>query len=91
MKITDAKDNIKLHRAHRIGKYRSDKQRPIVAKFAFFPDREKVRINSKSLENPYWVSEQYTKEVLENRRRLIPIMVKASEENKEEFLRGDKL
>lgn len=40
MKIDNARMNIKLHRAHWIGRYVNGKTRPIVAKFAYYPDRE---------------------------------------------------
>ena len=42
LEIENASRDIKLHRAHRMGKFNNSKVRPIVAKFAFYPDREKV-------------------------------------------------
>lgn len=90
--ITNARDEIKLHRAHRIGTYKSDKTRPIVAKFVLYTDRERVRKSSKELQGtPYGISEQYPKEIMDRRRQLVPIMLKARQEQKEAFLRGDKL
>ncbi|KAH3863997.1 hypothetical protein DPMN_027007 [Dreissena polymorpha] len=41
--VQNAQSEIKLHRAHRIGRYQPNKVRPIVAKFAYYPDKERVR------------------------------------------------
>jgi len=66
--------------------------RPIVAKFAYYPDKERVRRESKELKGtPFGISEQYPQEVMEARRRLVPIMKKARSEGKEAYLRIDKL
>jgi hypothetical protein len=66
LKTNDAKSNIKLHRAHRIGKYSHQKIRPIVAKYAYFPDREKVRKSSKQLNRtPFGISEQFPREIID--------------------------
>lgn len=90
--IANATTEIKLHRAHRIGAYRPDRTRPIVAKFAFYPEREKVRRAAKNLKGtPYGLSEQYPKEVMETRRRLIPVMKQARQEGKDAYLAVDKL
>jgi hypothetical protein len=90
--VQNAKSEVKLHRAHRVGRYQPNKVRPIVAKFAYYPDRERVRKESKQLKGtPFGISEQYPKEVMDVRRRLIPIMKKARAEGKEAFLKIDKL
>lgn len=91
LKIETA-SNIKIQRAHRVGKYNGSKTRPIVVKFAFYPDRERVRkaaVNLKGTE--YGISEQYPREVMETRKKLIPVMKKAREEGKEAFINVDKL
>ncbi|KAH3863806.1 hypothetical protein DPMN_026806 [Dreissena polymorpha] len=77
MGIESAKETIKIHRARRIGKYSQHKTRPKVAKFAYFPDRERIRLSHKKLKLPYGVSQQYPPEMMETRRRLIPIMLEA--------------
>ena len=48
-KIDNARQEIKLHRAHRVGAYDRAKTHPIVAKCAFFPDIARVRKSSKNL------------------------------------------
>ncbi|XP_053396035.1 uncharacterized protein LOC128556130 [Mercenaria mercenaria] len=92
MKIENAKQEIKLHRAHRVGKYNNTKVRPIVAKFAYFPDRERVKMAAKALAGtPYGVGEQFPKEIVDTRKRLVPIMKKARDEGKDAFIKVDKL
>ncbi len=91
MKIEGAKQNIKLHRAHRIGRYNPQKTRPIVAKFAYYPDRESVRTNANTLVRPFGVSQQFPPEVMYTRKRLIPIMLEARGQGKEAYISGDKL
>ncbi|KAH3837545.1 hypothetical protein DPMN_110938 [Dreissena polymorpha] len=45
--VQNAQTEIKLHRAHRIGRYQPNKVHPIVAKFAYYPDKERFRKESK--------------------------------------------
>jgi hypothetical protein len=91
LQVENASENIKLHRAHRIGRYDSKKTRPIVAKFAYYPDREKVRLNASKLAKPYGISQQYPTEVMESRKRLVPIMLEARRQGKEAYIAGDRL
>ena len=92
LKIENAVRDIKLQRAHRIGAYNNSKTRPIVAKFAYFPDRERVRRSAKNLSGtPYGISEQFPKDVVDKRRKLVPIMKKARQEGKEAYIKVDKL
>ncbi|XP_060557589.1 uncharacterized protein LOC132717995 [Ruditapes philippinarum] len=92
LQITDAKTSIKLQRSHRIGGFTPSKTRPIVAKFRDFSDREKVRKSAKHLKDThYGISEQFPAEVMEKRRKLLPIMKKARSGGKEAYLSVDKL
>lgn len=91
LQINNAKEEIKIHRAHRIGRYDQRKTRPIVAKFVYYPDREKIRLNAKKLSKPYGISQQYPPEIMEKRKILIPIMLEARKQSKEAYLSGDKL
>ena len=43
LKLQNARTEIKRHRFHRMGRLNPSKIRPIIAKFPFFPEREKVR------------------------------------------------
>ena len=85
-KIEDAKTNIKLHRAHRIGRHHKDKTRPIVAKFAYYPDRERVRHSADQLTRPEGIAQQFPQEVVNTRKRLYPILKKARDSGKEAYL-----
>ncbi|XP_052818029.1 uncharacterized protein LOC128244052 [Mya arenaria] len=92
LKTENASQQIRLQRAHRIGPYNPEKTRPIVAKFANFPDREKVRRAAKELKGTiYGISEQFPREVVEQRRKLIPIMLQARKDGKEAYIKVDKL
>ena len=91
VKIEDAQA-IVLQRAHRVGPHRHGKTRPIVAKFAYDVDKERVRRAARNLKGtPYGISEQFPREVNEKRKRLIPIMKQAKHDGKEAVLRVDKL
>lgn len=87
----NATTDVKLHRAHRIGKYKPTGTRPIVAKFAYFPDREKVRLDARKLSRPFGISQQFPVEVMERRRKLVPVMLDARKAGKEAYLAADKL
>ena len=76
----NASANIKLERAHRIGRYEHAKIRPIVVKFNHYPD--KVSVKQKCLESQnangenqrpqIRVSEQYPKVIQDKKKQLIP-------------------
>ena len=89
--LQNARD-IQFHRVHRVGRFNRNKTRPIVAKFAFYPDHERVRGAAKNLEGTsYSIGQQFPKEIQDRRRRLVPIMKKAKEEGKQAFISVDKL
>ena len=71
----DIIENIKFDRVHRMGPTGEGIDRNIVAKFAFFKERELVRRNSRVLNIAgLFVYEQFPKEVNDKRRKLIPRM-----------------
>ena len=87
-----ATTEIKLHRAHRIGTFKRGNTRPIVAKFTYYPDRQKVRKAAKNLKGTeFGISEQYPREIMEKRKQLIPVMKSARANGKEAHLMLDKL
>lgn len=60
--------------------------------FSKFSDREMIRSISNRLKGTqFGISPQYPKEVLERRRKLIPIMKKERNNKKNTYLVGDKL
>ena len=92
LEISNAKVEIKLHRAHRVGRFNPTKIRPIVAKFAYYPDREKVRRNANKLQGkPQGISQQFPKEIMDRRKKLVPIMKEAREKGQDAYISVDKL
>ena len=92
LSIQNARTEIKLHRAHRMGRYNPTKIRPIVAKFVLYPDREMVRKNAGKLKGTnFGISQQFPREIMEKRRKLVPIMKAARDNGKEAYIMVDKL
>jgi hypothetical protein len=84
--------NIKIEKAHRLGKRKQGKPRPIVVKLNCFVYREKIRLSSKSLkETRYGIQEQFPKEIKEWRNALIPLWKRTWSEKKKAVLITDKL
>lgn len=92
LQIADAKNNVKIERAHRIGKSAPGKTRPIVVKFSSHKDRESIRKNSKLLKGTnIGISEQFPREIQERRKQLIPVMKQAQRDGKKATLSVDRL
>ncbi|XP_060605357.1 uncharacterized protein LOC132757881 [Ruditapes philippinarum] len=91
--MPDFRHNVKIDHAHRVGSFSSTKTRPIVAKFNFFQDKLSVKQTaySKQKETGIKVGDQYPKIIQERRRKLIPHLVSAKEQNKNAVLAYDKL
>jgi len=62
-------DQISLDRAHRLDRFST---RPIVAKFTYFKDKERVReaAPKKLRDTNIWVKEQYPQEIELKRKKL---------------------
>ena len=94
MKIENAKTNIKIEKAYRLGRKKdgATRPRPIVVKFGSYVEREMERNLSKRLKGTnFGISQHYPPEVLEKRKKLIPVMLKQRQENKKAYIVGDKL
>jgi len=94
LKIDNPKAVINIDRSHRIGEYKHDAIRPIVAKFKDSDSKYKIKTSLKSVnlkDTDFNVSEQYPQEVKERRKTLIPIMLQARREGKKAVLVRDKL
>jgi tRNA threonylcarbamoyladenosine modification (KEOPS) complex Pcc1 subunit len=92
--MPDARQNIKIDRAHRVGRKRDSRRKPraIVAKFNFFPDREKIRRNARKLKGTrIGISEQFPEEIEKVRQKLYPEMRRAKAEKQRVCLVRDKL
>ncbi|XP_052766903.1 uncharacterized protein LOC128207802 [Mya arenaria] len=86
-------ESIRFERVHRSpGQPRQGKVRNIVAKFTFFKDREVVRREWKHLAGTgCQMYEQFPPEVLDKRRRLVPMMKDARKEGKRAWIAYDTL
>ena len=78
LKITDARQRMRFTRVHRLGGKVPNKNRPVIAKFHFFQDRQLVWNARRKLKpTPYWLSEDFPTEIRNRRQVLYPIYVKA--------------
>ncbi|XP_052212527.1 uncharacterized protein LOC127831589 [Dreissena polymorpha] len=83
---------MKFERVHRMGQKNSDKVRPIVAKFNLFKERELVRRSASALKDtPYYLHEQFPKEISDKRRKLVPEMKKARKSGSKAWISYDTL
>ena len=84
--------DVKIDRAHRVSRFRADKNRPIVVKFNCYQD--KLCIKGRAYEvlkdNNYGISDQYPKTIQDRRKLLYPAMNKAKGEGKHVTLLYDK-
>ena len=88
-------ENILFDRAHRVGQ-RSTKPRPIVVKFHYYGEREKVRQTSYNCTDGLKAANlgigiQIPKDIREARKPLYPIMKKAKDEGKSVRFNGKTL
>ncbi|VDI37956.1 Hypothetical predicted protein [Mytilus galloprovincialis] len=93
MKLEGA-TNIHLEKVFRLGKRKPDAIRPrtIVVKFSRLSDRAKVKNASGRLKDTkFGISPQYPREIVERRKRLVPIMLKERKQNKTAYIVDDKL
>lgn len=85
-------DQIVLERVHRVGQNVRGGPRSIVAKFSLFKDRETVRkLRSKLNGTKFYINEQFPKEVVEKRKKLLPRMKAAKNDGKQAWIAYDKL
>ena len=67
-------DNVEIMRCHRLGDYKPNKHRPIVAKFLKHKQKEHIRKSSSTLKSTtFGVSDQYPAEIIKRRQLLMPI------------------
>lgn len=89
----DMVSEIQFERVHRIGQTKMDgKSRQLIAKFTLFKEREAVRKERKELKDTnFYISEQFPKDIVERRKKLLPKMKKAKEENRDAWISYDTL
>ena len=88
-------DEMKLVRSHRLGKPGGKQARPIITRFHYFGDRQRVYQSRKKLERSnIYISEDFPPEVVAKRRQLIPILKAAKKLDRyssQSWISGDKL
>ena len=72
-------NEIPIERAHRFGKIREDKKpRPIIAKFSFHKDKERILSSARTLAGTnYGISQDFPREIVEMRKGLFKVMKEA--------------
>ena len=86
------KYEIKLSRVHRLGKYKEDTVRPIIVRFHYAPDRERVWKSRSKLSNTrIIIREDYPLKIEQNRQVLLPIASHARNMKKNVNIVNDKL
>ena len=89
---TDKVESITFDRLQRTGKKFPNKTRKIVAVFKDSKDKEFVKTHRLQLENSQkFMHDQYPPEIVEQRRKLVPILIKAKKDNKTAYIRYNKL
>ncbi|XP_060551416.1 uncharacterized protein LOC132712992 [Ruditapes philippinarum] len=88
-------DNLQFERVHRMGDYnqRSGSPRKIVAKFAFYKDREMVRRlrRTKLNDTQFYLHEQFPPEIVARRKSLLPKLKNAKKQARQAWLAYDTL
>lgn len=85
-------DSLTIERAHRVGRVRSQRGRPIVVKFLNFKDRDAVLRNGKKLKGTsFYVREDLSEKVLAKRRVQMPQFHEARENGKIAYFNYDRL
>lgn len=93
MKFTDA-TNFKVEDAYRLGKRKpgANKPRPLVVKFHDGADKAKVKSASSRLKDTnFGISPHYPREIVERRKKLLPIMIDERKKKNNAYIVGDKL
>ena len=93
LKIEDTK-SIQIEKAYRLGKCKNGptKRRPIVAKLQILRIEQRVKNSSNRLRNTkYGISPYYPREMVERRKKLVPIMLNERKNGKTAYIVGDKL
>ena len=87
-----AEENIMFQCVHRLGTAGKESNRPIIARFAFYPDRERIWNNKYMLKGTrYIIKEDYPLTMERRRMVLFPVMKRAKVLEKKATLRDDKL
>lgn len=84
-------DSYEISNAYRIGKWKDNKNRPIIVSFTTTWKKRMVQKNKSKLPPGIYIMEDYTKEVLERRKQLQGQLEEERKKGKNAFLVQDKL
>ena len=86
-------NEIPIERVYRLGKIREDtKPRPIIAKFSFHKDKERILSSARTLaETNNGISQDFPREIVEIRKGLVKVMKEAKRKGQDTKLVYDKL
>ena len=86
-------NEISIERAHRLGKVREDnKPRPIIVKFSFHKDKERILAKRRTLAGTnFGLSQDFPREIVDIRKELIKVMKDARKNGQDTKLVYDKL
>ena len=86
-------NGIPIERVHRLGKIREDnKSRPIIAKFSFHKDKERILSSARTLAGTnYGILQDFPREIVEIRKGLLRVMKEAKKKGQDTKLVYDKL
>lgn len=88
--VRDLVDKIAFERVHRMGSWVPGKCLSIVAKFHEYKEKEYLKKQGKTLQGiNFFVNEQFPKEIVDKRRRLVPRMKAARQEGKRAWIAYD--
>jgi hypothetical protein len=84
---------LEFHRVHRLGANQRGKTRPIVAKFVYYKDRERIRraAPTQLQGKRFGINEQFPKEINDRRKKLYPFYKEAKRQRKSAYFKIDKL
>lgn len=84
-------DKNEVENAYRLGKTVGNKERPLLITFVTKWKRDEILINKKKLRRGIYISEDFSKEILEKRKELQHELLKEREKGKIAYLKADKL
>jgi hypothetical protein len=85
-------ENIELCNVHRFGRFTEGRRRPIVAKFIYYRDLQRIKDHAYRLRGkPYGISEQFPPEIEDRRKVLYPVMRRLRQAGEKPKLVRDRL
>ena len=92
LKMQEEANDFSVERAHCLGKRKENKSRPIIVKFSFHRDKERILSNDYKLAGTgFGISQDFPQEIVVIRKELVKIMKGAKKEGREAKLNYDKL